>query len=113
MTKIEARHEVEVLRMYDELKKLEPGTPEYDAVLSQITKARSGENEAKKIENDRETAKKDRYIKIVTIAGTALVVPIVDLLCKRNLAKFIGTVEQMEYFVSSAGKSISSWFRWK
>ena len=66
-----------------------------------------------KNDSDRKTAEKDQYIRIATFAAGLILAPILETVCKRELARFIGTVEQMEYFTSSAGKSISGWFRWK
>ena len=113
MKATKARHQAELLRMYDKLETLEPGTDEYDAVLSAIMKAKSGENERYRIKAEQDTAKKDLVVKVGIFAGGLIVTPLIDLACKRNLAKFIGTVEQMETFTTSAGRSISSWFRMK
>lgn len=113
MNELKHRHDAELNRMYDRLKALEPGTEEYDKVLSTIMKAKTGENEIAKIEADKELAKRDLWIKIGTFGAGLVVVPVVDLCCKRNLVKLIGKVEQMETFTSSAGRSLSSWFKWK
>lgn len=113
MTKLEKRHEDELNRMYDRLEALQPGTDEYAAVLSEIMKARNGENEAKRLKHDRDSAKVDQYVKIGLFVGGLILTPVIDTLCKRNLTKYIGTIEQMETFTSSPGRSISSWFRWK
>lgn len=113
MKALKVRHQAELNRMYDKLETLEPGTEEYDAVLADIMKAKAGENERYKIEVEHDTARKDLAIKVGIFVGGLVLTPTIDLLCKRNLAKYIGTVEQMETFTSMAGRSISSWFRWK
>lgn len=96
------RHEVELIRMYDKLATLEPGTEEHEKVLEEIHKAENCKN-----------SKKEVNVKIVTAAAAIAITPVVDTLCKRYLAGFIGKVEQMEFFNTSPGRSISSWFRWK
>lgn len=113
MANVKSRHEKELFRLYDKAGELEPGTEQHAAVWSEIMKAREEENERNKTNSDREAAKRDMYIKIGTFTAGLILSPIIDTVCKRELARFIGTVEQMEYFTSSAGKSISGWFRWK
>ena len=113
MVEIKQRHNEEMNRLYDKLATLEPGTEEYTKVLNELMKAMDGENEITKISDAKEDAKWDRVIKIGTFAAGLVIAPFVDTVCKRSLAKFIGTVEQMETFTSSPGRSISSWFRWK
>lgn len=109
----ENRHEQVLNRLYDKLENLEPGTDEYDKVLGEITKVMDGQAELIRIEDARSDAKKERVIKVGTfIAGLALT-PAIDYLAKKGLAKFIGTIEQMETFTSTPGRSIGSWFRWK
>ena len=102
MKDVKNRSEVELNRMYDTLKNLEPGTEEYEKVLGEILKVENSKKE-----------KKEVNLKVASIAAGIVLTPVVDTLCKRYLAGFIGKVEQMEYFTSSPGKSISSWFRWK
>lgn len=113
MNELKNRHDEELNRMYDKLASLEPGTDEYEEMMGQIMKARAGEADIMKIEAEKDTAKKELYVKVALGIGTIVAVPIVETICKRNLASFIGKVEQMEYFTSSAGRSISGWFRWK
>ena len=113
MNELRTRHDAELNRMYDRLGTLEPGTEEYEQVLSVIMKAKAGENEIVKIEADREAAKRDLVVKIGTFTAGLVLAPVIDTLCKRSLAKFIGTVEQMETFTSTPGRSMSSWFKWK
>ena len=110
---IEARYEVEVHRLQDELKSLTPGTDEYKAVHEELLKALEVMNETTKIEDSRKGAKTDTVVKVVTFAAGLVLTPVITTVCQRNLAKFIGTVEQMETFTSTAGRSMSSWFRWK
>lgn len=96
------RNEVELNRMYDKLATLEPGTEEHEKVLEEILKAETNKTE-----------KKEVNLKLVSIVAGIALTPVLDTLCKRYLAGFIGKVEQMETFVTSPGRSISSWFRWK
>jgi hypothetical protein len=113
MNELKNRHDAELNRMYNKLGALEPGSEEYEKVLSAIMKAKTGENEIIKIEADKEAAKRDMVIKIGTFTAGLVLAPVIDTLCKRSLAKFIGTVEQMETFTSTPGRSMSSWFKWK
>ena len=110
---IEARYEVEVHRLQDTLKQLEPGTEQYEAVHAELLKAMEVMNETTKIEDARRGAKTDMVVKVTTFAAGLVLTPVITTLCQRSLAKFIGTVEQMETFTSTAGRSMSSWFRWK
>ena len=114
MTKeIENKHEKELNRLYDTLAGLEPGTNEYKAVMDEITCARNGETDLKRLELDRAQAKKEMWFKIGTFIAGMVAVPVIDLVCKRNLTAYIGKIEQMETFTSTPGRSMSSWFRWK
>ena len=110
---IEARYEVEIHRLQDELKSLTPGTDEYKAVHEELLKALEVMNETTKIEDSRRGAKTDTIVKVTTFAAGLVLTPVITTFCQRSLAKFIGTVEQMETFTSTAGRSMSSWFRWK
>ena len=110
---IEARYEVEVHRLQDELKSLTPGTDEYKAVHEELLKALEVMNETTKIEDSRRSAKTDTVVKVTTFAAGLVLTPLVTTFCQQHLAKFIGTIEQMETFTSTPGRSMSSWFRWK
>lgn len=114
MTKeIENKHEKELNRLYDTLAELEPGSEEYKAVMAEINCARNGETDLKRLEMEREQAKKDTWFKVGTFVLGLVAAPVIDLLCKRSLTKTIGKIEQMETFTSTPGRSISSWFRSK
>ena len=102
MNELKKRQEVELNRMYDELKSLTPGTEDHEKVLEEILKVEADKNDKKEIN-----------LKLASVVAGIALTPVVDTLCKRYLAGFIGKVEQMEIFTSSPGKSISSWFRWK
>ena len=110
---IEARYEVEVHRLQDELKSLTPGTDEYKAVHEELLKALEVMNETTKIDDSRRSAKTYTVVKVTTFAAGLVLTPVITTICQRSLAKFIGTVEQMETFTSTPGRSMSSWFRWK
>ena len=94
------RHEVELNRLYDHLSKLEPGTEEYDKVLSELNKARESEIEVAKVNVN----KYDLAIKVGSIVLTAFVVPVITHGLNRSMVKYIGTIEQMETFTSTAGR---------
>lgn len=96
------RHEVEMNRLYDYLAKLEPGTEEYDKVLSELNKARESEIEVSKVNVN----KYDLVIKVGSIALTAFVVPLITHGLNRSMVKHIGKIEQMEIFTSTAGKKM-------
>lgn len=110
---IKARYEAEVQRLQDKLCELEPGTDEYSVVQEELLKAMNVLNEMTKDENARKGAKTDTVVRVVTFVGGLVGTPIITYCCQKKLAKFIGTVEQMETFTSMPGRSISSWFRWK
>lgn len=100
MNKKVSRHEVEMDRLYDHLEKLEPGTEEYDKVLSALTKARESEIEVSKVNAN----KYDLAIKIGSIALATFVAPALTYGLNRSMVKYIGKIEQMEIFTSTAGK---------
>ena len=110
---IVAMYEVEIHRLQGELKKLTPGTEEYDAVQEELLKAMNVLNEMVKNEDARRGAKTDTTIRVMTFVGGLVLTPIITTCCQKHLAKFIGTVEQMETFTSMPGRAMSSWFRWK
>lgn len=110
---IQAKYETEILRLQDELTSLEVGSEEYNAVQGELLKAMEVMNEMSKIDDARKGAKVDTRVKVATFVAGLILTPIITTGCQRYLAKFIGTVEQMETFTSTAGRAISSWFRWK
>lgn len=120
MDEIHERQDAELNRLYDKLNTLEPGTDEYEKLLSEITKATTVRNENRKIEiaeteakTCKSNAKKDIAIKVATIVTGVLLTPVIDYALKRSMVNVIGKVEQMETFTSTAGRSMSSWFKWK
>lgn len=120
MDAIQIRHDEELNRLYDKLEALQPGTDEYEKVLSEISRATTVRNEFKKTdaaENEviiaKKNANRDLAIKIATIVTGVALTPLVDYACKRSMVNVIGKIEQMETFTSTPGRSISSWFKWK
>lgn len=109
---IAANYEVEIRRLQDELTALEPGSDEYNAVQTELLKAMEVMNEMVKIDHARKGAKVDTAIRIVATVGGVVLTPIIATCCQKHLAKFIGTIEQMETFTSTPGRAMSSWFRW-
>lgn len=112
-TGIEAKYEVELRRLQDRLSQIDPGSDEYDAVQEELLKAMNVMNEMVKIEHARKGAKVDTGIRVATFVGGLVLTPVITTVCQKHLAKFIGTVEQMETFTSMPGRAMSSWFRWK
>ena len=112
-TNIKAKYEAEVSRLQEELSKQMPGTEEYNAVQSELMKAMEVMNEMVKIDDARKGAKVDTTVKVMTFTVGLVATPIITTVCQKHLAKFIGTVEQMETFTSMPGRAMSSWFRWK
>lgn len=110
---IAAKYEEEIRRLQNELASLTPGSEEYNAVQGELMKAMEVMNEMVKIEHARKGAKVDTTIRVVTFVGGLILTPVITTACQKHLAKFIGTVEQMETFTSTPGRSMSSWFRWK
>lgn len=94
------RHEAEMNRLYDSLATLEPGTEEYDKVLAALTKARESEIEIKKVN----ASKQDLVIKVGSIVLATFVAPALTYGLNRSMVKYIGKIEQMEIFTSTAGK---------
>jgi hypothetical protein len=109
---IAANYEVEIRRLQDELTACEPGTDAYNAVQTELLKAMEVMNEMVKIDHARKGAKVDTAMRVATFVGGVILTPAVTYCFQKKLAKFIGTVEQMETFTSMAGRSMSSWFRW-
>ena len=102
MKKKLARRETELNRLYDKLNELEPGTEEYKKVMEEVVKV-----EATIRENEVTRSNKvDLVIKIVGIAATTIAVPLIKYGLNRKMVRHIGTVEQMETFVSSAGRTL-------
>lgn len=110
---IKGNYEVEVKRLQNRLAELEPGSEEYGIVQEELLKAMNVLNEMTRDDNARKGAKTDTVVRVVTFVGGLVGTPIITYCCQKKLAKFIGEVEQMETFTTMAGRSISSWFRWK
>ena len=58
-------------------------------------------------------AKKDRMVKYIEIAGLVIAVPIIDAIVKRGFAKMLCNFEKDYTFTTTAGRSLSSLFRFK
>ena len=106
-------YEAEITRLQEDLMDKMPGTEEYDAVQEELLKAMEVLNEMAKVDDARKGAKVDTTIRVVTFVGGLVLAPVITTVCQKHLAKFIGTVEQMETFTSMPGRAMSSWFRWK
>lgn len=61
----------------------------------------------------REEARKNRNIQIATFFVGMIVPPIIDVVRKTYFANHVAKLEEFDTFTTSAGKGISSWFRWK
>ena len=67
----------------------------------------------RKEEFEKEEAIKSRYVQIGIFAAGLVITPIAEYIVKGALASKIGKIEQFETYTTSAGRSISSWFRLK
>lgn len=100
LKKKETRHEEEVKRLYDYLATLQPGTEEYNNVLTMLTKIRESETSINKVDME----KIDMAIKVGSIVLATFAAPLLTYGLNRSMVKYIGKVEQMEIFTSTAGK---------
>lgn len=61
----------------------------------------------------REEAKKDRIVQVATFAAGLVVAPIVEFICKKSYAKMLCEFEKDYTFTTTAGRGLSSLFRFK
>lgn len=107
---IEMVEDREIIRLFKMLKTLEPYTDEYNKTRGQLNALLSDRSERMKLESADNNAKKDRVVKVITFSAGLVITPLIDWIVKRNLTKVIGTIEQMDIFTSTPGRSISKWF---
>lgn len=62
-------------------------------------------------ENRKKERKKEYFIKGVEIVGGVVIAPALAYGFNKGLVKYIGTIEQMETFTSSAGRAIGRMFK--
>lgn len=62
---------------------------------------------------NEEKLRKDRYVQIGIFAAGLIATPIIEVVTKSIYADKICRLEQFETFTTSAGRGISSWFRFK
>lgn len=62
---------------------------------------------------NEEKLRKDRMIQIGIFAAGLIATPIIEVVTKTIYANKICRLEQFETFTTSAGRGISSWFRFK
>lgn len=62
---------------------------------------------------NEEKLRKDRYVQIGIFAAGLIATPIIEVVTKTIYANKICRLEQFETFTTSAGRGISSWFRFK
>lgn len=60
-----------------------------------------------------ESAKRDRLVKCIEIGALVVAAPLIDAGCKKAFAKMICNFEVDNVFTSTAGKSLSSLFKFK
>ena len=69
MNELKKRQEVELNRMYDELKSLTPGTEDHEKVLEEILKVEADKNDKKEIN-----------LKLASVVAGIALTPVVDTL---------------------------------
>ena len=62
---------------------------------------------------NEEKLRKDRYVQIGIFAAGLIATPIIEVVTKTIYANKICRLEQFDTFTTSAGRGISSWFRFK
>lgn len=62
---------------------------------------------------NEEKLRKDRYVQIGIFAAGLIATPIIEVVTKSIYADKICRLEQFDTFTTSAGRGISSWFRFK
>lgn len=96
------RREMELNRLYDKLNQLEPGTDEYKNVMEELIKVENATNNI----DQAKANKLDLAIKIGSVIATTIALPLIKYGLNRKMVKHIGTIEQMETFVSTAGRKM-------
>lgn len=73
------------------------------------------EKESQRIdeENKRDEAKRNRKVQIGMFVAGLILTPTIDYVVKSKFADRLCTLEQFETFTTTAGRSISGWFKWK
>lgn len=71
------------------------------------------EHEKEKLETEKSENKKNRWIKAGEIFVMAIVVPTMYLVANKALIKDVGTVEQMEHYGSTPGRSLGKMFSFR
>lgn len=61
----------------------------------------------------KDESEKNRKVQFITFTAGLVITPIVEVICKTIYANKICKLEQFETFTTSAGRGISSWFRFK
>lgn len=108
---IDEMRDDELARLFTALKLYEAGSKEYEAIRSQISALLNDRNNTLKLEHETKKSKTENKIKIGCFVGTLILTPIIDLCVKSILIRKIGTIEQMETFTSTPGRSIANWFK--
>lgn len=62
---------------------------------------------------NEEKLRKDRYVQIGIFTAGLIATPIIEVVTKTIYANKICRLEQFDTFTTSAGRGISSWFRFK
>ena len=108
----------EAKRLFDEAMKAVDRQLESDKLdISYSEHVEKLESEKEKDSRDaefrKEEAKKERWIRIGEFAAMLVLAPIIETTCKKAFAKLICNFERTDSFYTTAGRSLSSLFRFK
>lgn len=109
---VDALREQELIKLYQKLDALDVLDDEYEIVLARIHTLEGDNQKALEITNAADNTAKDRKSRWVTFGVGLVAGPVIDTIAKTFLASKICKMEQYDSFTSSAGRSISSWFKW-
>lgn len=71
------------------------------------------EHEKEKLETEKSENKKNRWVKAGEIFAVTILVPVIYYCANKGLIKEVGTVEQMEHFSGTPGRSLGKMFNFK
>ena len=104
------------LNEYDEEKKKLAFEEAMKAIDRSIELTKLEDSKEENIKNNEiklKESKKDRIIKCVEIGGALLIAPFIESFIKKGYAKIICNFEKDYTFTTSAGRGLSSLFRFK
>lgn len=112
MDSLNTLREQELIKLYQKLDTIDVLDDEYEVVLGRIHILEGDNQKAIETVNAADNAVKDRQSRWLTFGVGLVAAPVIDTIAKTFLASKICKMEQFDSFTSSAGKSISSWFKW-